>query len=304
MSEGGSQGSSGRRRPGLGRGLSALLDEIGPSHGNDGESTYGAGQASSALGQMVSIGRVKPNAKQPRKRFDDGAQSELIDSVRRQGLLQPILVRPMDGGNFEIVAGERRWRAAQAAQLHEIPVVVRDLSDSEAFEISLVENIQRQDLSPIEEAEGYRRLTEEFSHTQDAVARLVGKSRSHVANLMRLLELPQSVRAMVDEGQIAMGHARALIGTEDPERLAREIIDRGLNARQAEALAKTSGGKPGAASVRKPAERDADLVALEDRIKEATGMVARLSFDGEGGQLTVKYRDLDQLDMLVERLSA
>ncbi|MBV7255778.1 ParB/RepB/Spo0J family partition protein [Pacificimonas sp. WHA3] len=292
----------GRRRPGLGRGLSALLDEVGPGLGEDSNAAVPGG---GFRGQMVPISRIKPNAKQPRKRFDETAQGELIESVRRQGLLQPILVRPLDGGNFEIVAGERRWRAAQAAQLHDVPIVLRDLSDSEAFEISLVENIQRQDLSAIEEAEGYRRLTGEFGHKQEEVARLVGKSRSHIANLMRLLELPAAVQAMVDRGEIAMGHARALIGTDEPERLAKEIVEGGLNVRDAEVLVKGPGGKinsrrSGAAAQ----ERDADLVELEAHIKDATGLLARLKFDGEGGQLTIRYRDLDQLDMLVARLTA
>ncbi len=293
--------NAGRRRPGLGRGLSALLEEINVKTDN-GDSANGLPQ-SGFRGQLIAITRVKPNPDQPRRNFDPDAQAELIDSVQRQGLLQPILVRPLDGGNFEIVAGERRWRAAQAAQLHEVPVVIRDLEDSEAYEIALVENIQRQDLSPIEEARGYRHLMNEYGHTQEAVSALVGKSRSHIANLVRLLDLPETVRAMVDDGRLGMGHARTLIGTSDPEGFARQIVDQGLSARDAERLTKAVGGKPVTAKARKSAERDADLIALETRIRDATGLAARLTYDGEGGQLVVRYSDLDQLDMLVERLA-
>ncbi|MGB3722793.1 MAG: ParB/RepB/Spo0J family partition protein [Pacificimonas sp.] len=292
----------GRRRPGLGRGLSALLEEINASEGS-GERENSAPASGGFRGQLVAISRIKPNPDQPRKIFDPEAQAELIDSVKRQGLLQPILVRPRDGGSFEIVAGERRWRAAQAAQLHEVPVVIRDLQDSEAYEIAIVENIQRQDLSPIEEARGYRHLMGEYGHTQNDVASLVGKSRSHIANLVRLLDLPQSVRAMVDDGRLAMGQARTLIGTIDPGALAQQIVEGGLSTRDAERLSKATGGKAASPKARKRAERDADLLALETRIREATGLPARLTFDGEGGQLVLRYGDLDQLDRLVERLA-
>ena len=305
--------SEGRRRPGLGRGLSALLEEIDTSRDQSGEGSGGGGDANAVggrgfRGQTVSLARIRPNPDQPRKRFGTEAQAELIDSVRRNGLLQPILVRPRDGGAFEIVAGERRWRAAQAAQLHEVPVVIRDLEDSEAYEIAIVENIQRQDLSPIEEARGYRHLIDEFGHTQEAVAELVGKSRSHIANMMRLLGLPSAVSAMVDEGTISMGHARALLTADDPEARAREVIEGELSVRQTEALVggrktppgKTRNGSGGGS----PGERDADIVALETRVRDATGLAVRLSFDGAGGQMVLRYSDLDELDRLVDRLTA
>lgn len=296
--------TSARRTTGLGRGLSALLDEI------NADAPEAAGEAAAAPSlptQTVATARIRPNPRQPRIRFDEAAQVELIDSVRRRGVLQPILVRPDGEGGFEIVAGERRWRAAQAAQLHEVPAVVRDFSDQEAFEVALVENIQREDLSPIEEARGYQRLASDFNHTQADIADMVGKSRSHVANLMRLLDLPDAVQDMVAEGTIAMGHARALIGTSDPERLAREIAERGLSARQAEDLSNRDRGRDSGRKKRRSksaaADRDTDLVALEQRIVEATGLAVRLSFDGKGGSMTIRYNDLDQLDELVARLT-
>ncbi|MEO0501394.1 MAG: ParB/RepB/Spo0J family partition protein [Pseudomonadota bacterium] len=287
------------KRPGLGRGLSALLQDIGPALDE------GEGVPISRPGfrsQAVAIDRLQPNAAQPRKRFDEAAQAELIDSVRRQGLLQPILVRPRDGGRFEIVAGERRWRAAKAAQLTDVPVVIRDLDDGEAYEIALIENIQRQDLSPIEEARGYRHLIGTFGHTQEVVANLVGKSRSHITNLLRLLDLPAPVMAMVDEGRLGMGHARTLVGREDAETLAQRIVEDGLSVRDAEAVARTTGDA--AKRPRRRRNRDGDLDALERRIMDATGMTARLNHDDPGGQLVVRYRDLEELDALVGRLTA
>lgn len=290
-----------RRRPGLGRGLSALLEDINsPVPDADTSDT-----PASFRGQMMSLARVLPNPQQPRRRFDPATQAELVDSVRQKGLLQPVLVRPLDGGKFEIVAGERRWRAAQAAQLHDIPVVIRDLSDSEAYELAIIENVQRQDLSPIEEARGYRHLTEAFDHTQASIAEMVGKSRSHVANLMRLLELPELVMDLVDQGRLGMGHARALLGASDPEGLAQRIVEEGLTARDAERLGQEQANRRTAkAAAATPRERDPDIAALERRIGDSTGLSTSLKHSqGKGGQLVLRYTSLAQLDEVIERLT-
>ncbi|BBE33145.1 ParB/RepB/Spo0J family partition protein [Sphingosinicella microcystinivorans] len=297
-----------KRPTGLGRGLSALLEEMGsaalpPRTDTAAAPAVPAGDAGSSMGaQMLPMAMISPNPKQPRRRFDETAQAELIASVKRQGLLQPILVRPVDGGRFEIVAGERRWRAAQAAQLHDVPVLVRRLTDEEAFEVALVENIQRQDLNAIEEAEGYKRLIEDYGHTQEDIARIVGKSRSHIANLVRLLELPDDVRELLIDGRLTMGHARALLTAPDPSALARDVVQMGLSVREVEARAK----KPRAARSKvapRAAARSADLESLEGQLAEQLGLRVRLEFDGEGGKLILFYSDLDQLDMLCQRLS-
>ncbi|WBX85464.1 ParB/RepB/Spo0J family partition protein [Sphingosinicella microcystinivorans] len=296
-----------KRPTGLGRGLSALLEEMGsavaPPRSEPGTApAVPAGDAGSSMGaQMLPMAMISPNPKQPRRRFDETAQAELIASVKRQGLLQPILVRPVDGGRFEIVAGERRWRAAQAAQLHDVPVLVRRLTDEEAFEVALVENVQRQDLNAIEEAEGYKRLIDDYGHTQEDIARIVGKSRSHVANMVRLLDLPDDVRELLIEGRLTMGHARALLTAPDPSALARDVVQMGLSVREVEARAK----KPRAPRKSAPREtaRSADLESLEGQLAEQLGLRVRLEFDGEGGRLTLFYSDLDQLDMLCQRLS-
>jgi len=298
-----------KRPTGLGRGLSALLEEMGsaavPPRSEAGAAAPAApaADAGSSMGaQMLPMAMISPNPKQPRRRFDETAQAELIASVKRQGLLQPILVRPVDGGRFEIVAGERRWRAAQAAQLHDVPVLVRRLTDEEAFEVALVENIQRQDLNAIEEAEGYKRLIEDYGHTQEDIARIVGKSRSHIANLVRLLDLPDDVRDLLIDGRLTMGHARALLTAPDPSALARDVVQMGLSVREVEARAK----KPRAARTKaapRDAARSADLESLEGQLTEQLGLRVRLEFDGEGGKLILFYSDLDQLDMLCQRLS-
>ena len=300
---------SNQKRPtGLGRGLSALLEEMGAGIGSQAPAAAPAATitpdpARQAMGaQMLSMAMISPNPKQPRRHFDPDAQSELIQSVKRQGLLQPILVRPIDGGRFEIVAGERRWRAAQAAQLHDVPVLVRHLSDEEAFEVALVENVQRQDLNPIEEAEGYRRLIDDYGHTQEDISRIVGKSRSHIANLVRLLDLPVDVRALVIEGKLTMGHARALLAVPDPSALARQVVAEGLSVRQVEA-AKGSAKVARTTAARRERIRNADEEALERQLSEQLGLRVKLEFDGEGGRLTLSYSDLDQLDMLCQRLS-
>ncbi|MDB5407601.1 MAG: chromosome partitioning protein ParB [Rhodospirillales bacterium] len=280
------------RKRGLGRGLSALF-------GDESEEKSGFDRQRQTRG--VPIEQLRPGRFQPRRIFDDEALHTLSESIRDKGVLQPLLVRrhPDDANAYEIIAGERRWRAAQMARLHEVPVVVKELDDRSALEIALVENIQRQDLTPLEEADGFRRLMEEFSHTQEALAQAVGKSRSHVANMMRLLSLPEPVKRLVESGELTAGHARALLNAADPTGLAREIVKRGLNVRQAESLAK-SGKAP-----RKPATapaKDADTAALERDLTEQLGLKVDVSFGGRGGSLTIHYRTLDQLDDVLRRL--
>lgn len=295
-----------RRPSGLGRGLSALLEEMGsgiPARAEAPAAIAPDSAAHSMGAQMLSMAMITPNPRQPRRHFDTVAQGELIDSIRRQGLLQPILVRPMEGGRFEIVAGERRWRAAQAAQLHDVPVLVRRLTDEEAFEVALVENVQRQDLNAIEEAEGYRRLIDEYGHTQEDISRIVGKSRSHVANMVRLLDLPAAVRTLVVEGKLTMGHARALLSADDASALAEQVVREGLSVRQVEMLAK-GGQKPESPrTAARTRERSPDEESLERQLAEKLGLRVRLEFDGAGGRMILHYGDLDQLDMLCQRLS-
>jgi ParB family chromosome partitioning protein len=280
------------RKRGLGRGLSALFGE---------ESEEQAGFDRQRQARGVPIEQLRPGRFQPRRVFDDEALRTLADSIREKGVLQPLLVRrhPDDVNAYEIIAGERRWRAAQMARVHEVPVVVKELDDRSALEIALVENIQRQDLTPLEEADGFCRLMEEFSHTQEALAQAVGKSRSHVANMMRLLSLPDPVKQLVEHGELTAGHARALLNAADPIGLAREIVKRGLNVRQAEALAKS--GKAPRKAAAAPA-KDADTAALERDLTALLGLKVAVNFGGRGGSVTIHYRTLDQLDDVLRRL--
>ncbi len=276
---------SAERRRGLGRGLEALLaDHVGS--GADGA-------------RLVPIEFLTPAAQQPRRRFDDQAMTELVASVRASGVLQPLLVRPLDdfGERYEIVAGERRWRAAQAAGLAEVPVLVRTLTDAEALEAALLENVQRTDLTPLEEADGYRRLIEQFGHTQEALAERVHKSRPHVANLLRLLALPEALKAMLDDGRLSAGHARALLSAKDPVALARLVVERGLNVRQTEALVKAEGR-----TKREAGEPDPDIADLEHRLSNVLGLKVELKTKGTGGRLTIAYSSPEQLDGLLARL--
>lgn len=284
-------------RRGLGRGLSALLGETAR------EEPVGQGAARAAGAQTLPVGAIRADPRQPRQNFDDTALDELAASIRARGLLQPILVRPIDGG-YQIVAGERRWRAAQRAQLHEVPVIVRALDDAATLEIALVENIQRQDLNAIEEAEAYQRLLADFGHTQEALGQLVHKSRSHIANLLRLLDLPGDVRALVADGSLSMGHARALIGAPDVESLAREVLRRGLSVRETEALARAA--KPSARKRTPPIEykaADADVAALERQLSDLLGLKVAIAHGPAGGTVSIGYTTLDQLDMIFQRLS-
>lgn len=296
------------KRRNLGRGLSALLGDSGVAAAAavlDSGNAPPPGAATRGL-RTLATSQLKPGKFQPRRQFDEEAIADLVESVRDKGILQPILVRPIDGG-FEIIAGERRWRAAQRAQLHEVPVIVREFTDKEALEVALVENLQRQDLSPLEEAEGYRRLVDEFSHTQEELAKAVGKSRSHVANMMRLLALPDPIKGMVESKQLSAGHARALLTAADPLSLAREVVDKQLNVRQTEKLAagegkgKSSGGGGGRST--SASHKDADTAALERDLAELLGVKVTLTSHGKGGELTIHYGSLEQLDDILSRLS-
>lgn len=286
-----------RRVSGLGRGLSALLEEAAaPVDAN------APGVARLAIADIVA------NPRQPRRHFVAEAMEELIASVRAHGVVQPILVRPIAAGRFEIVAGERRWRAAQAAGLHEMPAVVRALDDGAAFELALIENIQRSDLNAIEEARGYHRLIADFGHTQQILAGIVGKSRSHIANLLRLLDLPEAVQAMVEDGRLAMGHARALIGAANPEALAQRAVAEGLSVRAVEALAAGGAAPRPRHGLSQPAKAgtsgDANVDALEMQLAESLGMPVALAIanGGPSGSMTIRFASLDQLDWLCARL--
>jgi ParB family chromosome partitioning protein len=278
-------------RRGLGRGLSALLGEDAPPPPAAGVRT-------------VPVEHLHPGRFQPRRRFDEAALDALAQSITAQGVLQPLVVRPHPGrpGEYEILAGERRWRAAQRAKLHEVPVVLRDVADRDALEFALVENVQREDLNALEEADGYQRLVAEFGYTQEALAQRVGKSRSHVANTLRLLGLPDEVKTMVAEGRLTAGHARALLTARDPLALAREAARYGMSVRQVENAARPSEGGGGAAAV---PVRDANVAALEKELQMRLGMKVVIRHPTDltgGGELMIRYRTLDQLQDLVERL--
>ena len=286
-------------RRGLGRGLSALMGDVETAP----TAQPNAPRKAEAL---IDIALIKANPDQPRRTFTEEALKELTDSVREKGIIQPLILRqnPRDADGYEIVAGERRWRAAQRAQLHQVPAIVRELDDTEVLEIAIIENIQRADLNAVEEAAGYKQLMERFGHTQEKLSEALGKSRSHIANLMRLLNLPEPVLEMVRVGDLSAGHARALITANDPIGLAREVIKQGLSVRQTEKLAKT-GTKKAPSNNNATPSKDADTRALENDLAAALGM--RLSIDHtsgkESGVLTVKYKTLEELDELCRRLS-
>ena len=279
----------------LGRGLSALL--------GDDDEDFGSVERLAA-GNTLPVEYLEPGRFQPRRNFDADEMESLVNSIREKGVLQPILVRAHSDkpGRFEIVAGERRWRAAQQAQLHEVPVVTKELSDRDTLEIALIENLQRENLTPLEEADAYQRLMDEFSHTQEALAQVIGKSRSHVANMLRLLTLPERVKEMVDSGILTAGHARTLVNAENPEVLAQQIAARGLNVRQAERLAQQAKGTPPKASGRRD-DKDADTLALERDLSGLLGLKVNIRFFGKDGSLTINYKTLEQLDDVLHRLS-
>ncbi len=291
------------KRKNLGRGLSALFGEQEPDAPvavAPAVPVVAAAVAGSPITRLA-LDLLMPSALQPRRHFDETALEELSASIAEKGVLQPLLVRPDPNapGRYEIIAGERRWRASQRANVHEVPVHVTNLSDAEVLEVALIENLQRQDLTPVEEARGYKRLVEDFGHTQERVAEVVAKSRAHVANSMRLLTLPVAVLNLIDSGQMSMGQARPLIGLSDSEKLAKLIVKRGLSARQAERLAKGFGRKRRLTLVAK----DTDTAALEQSLEKATGYKVNIAFDGKAGSVTVSYTNLEQLDDIVRRLS-
>ena len=278
----------------MGRGLASLIGEPTPGQPvlpPEGEQ------------RLVSTADLKPGRLNPRKDFRDDELTELADSIRNKGLVQPIIVRPVAGG-YEIVAGERRWRAAQKAGLHTVPVIARDLEDKEVLELAIIENVQRADLNSIEEASGYRELVERFDYSQEQLSEIIGKSRSHVANTLRLLKLPESVQAMLRNSELTAGHARALIGRDDAEDLAHHIIEHDLNVRQVEAL--TQGGDEvghGGGSTRSVREKDADTRAFENELSAALGLKVEVKRgSGESGNLIIKYGNFDQLDYIRMRL--
>ena len=284
-----------RRVSGLGRGLSSLLGEVAQ------EAPVSGGARSGV--QMLPVGSIEPHPHQPRRHFNEDALDELAASISARGLIQPIVVRP-NGHRFQIVAGERRWRAAQRAQLHEVPVVVREFDDIETLEVAIVENIQRQDLNAIEEAEAYKRLIEEFGHTQEALGKLVHKSRSHIANLLRLLDLPAGVRDLLASGELSMGHARALISADDPQALAEDVVKRGISVRDTERLVRSEkpAARPGGTG-RGAATANADIEALERQLGDMLGLNVKIAHRTNGGMVALNYSSLDQLDMICQRLS-
>jgi ParB family chromosome partitioning protein len=286
-----------RKRPsGLGRGLSSLLGEVAQEAPVSGEVPARGGI------QLMPVASLEPHSAQPRRHFDEAALDELAESIRERGLIQPIVVRP-HGHRYQIVAGERRWRAAQRARLHEVPVIVRDFSDGETLEVALIENIQRQDLNAIEEAEGYRRLVAEYGHSQEVLGKLVHKSRSHVANLLRLLDLPASVRERVATGELSMGHARALASATDPEAAATEVVKRGLSVRDTEKLVRAQKGGRTRQGKLEYKGAHADIEALERQLGDLLGLKVTIRHRPDGGTVGLNYSTLDQLDMICQRLS-
>ncbi len=286
--------SEGSRRKGLGRGLAALIEDVRPER-----------QAQAEPDSHAPIERLHPNPDQPRKQFDPAEMESLAASIREKGVIQPLIVRadPARPGEWQIVAGERRWRAAQMAQAHTVPIVIRALDDAEVLEIGILENVQRADLNPIEEAAGYAQLIERFGHTQEKLATAMGKSRSYIANALRLLTLPQPVQAMTRDGRLSAGHARALITAPNAEQLARTVVDRGLSVRDTERLAKSRDPETSLAPRRHSPGKDPDTRALEADLSAALGLSVTISPRGQGGDLRIAYATLDQLDGLCQLLN-
>lgn len=284
----------------LGRGLAALIGDVGEE----------IGAIERARGQRkVPVEFLRPNARNPRKVFDDAELEDLAASVRERGILQPIIVRSIPGmiDAYEIIAGERRWRAAQRAELHDVPVILVEANDREALEIAIVENVQRADLNPMEEAAGYERLIAEFDYTQNDLAKVIGKSRSHVANTLRLSKLPEPVKRMVGDGSVSAGHARALLAVSDPEQVAKRIVEQGLTVRDVERLGQDearSENKPVRAAAPK-ADKDPDTRAVEKALEEALGLGVSIQHRANGGgEMRISYKTLEQLDALCRRLKA
>lgn len=286
-----------KKTRGLGRGLSALMSDVAQDDA--------PAQAAHRADLMVPVEQVQPNPDQPRRTFDQAALDELAASIAEKGIIQPLIVRKIDADIFEIVAGERRWRAAQMAKLHEVPVVVRDYNDTEVLEIAIIENIQRSDLNPVDEAAGYRQLMDRFGHTQEQLATALGKSRSHIANLMRLLLLPDEVRNYLISGALTIGHARALIGHDQAVPLAREIIQRKLSVRETEKLVKQGPAIKKRSVSGAPVPKDADTVQIENELSASLGMKVTIDHKAgdDGGKLSIGYKSLDQLDDLLRALA-
>jgi ParB family chromosome partitioning protein len=301
----------------LGRGLSALLGEarreeplIAPVLGETGASDGAAARLARAGDGLasVAVAAIEPHPDQPRRRFDEQALEDLAASIAERGVIQPVIVRPLAGGRYQLVAGERRWRAAQKAQLHEIPALIRELEEPEVAALALIENIQREDLNPVEEARAYRRLAKLEDLPHQEIGRLVGKSRSHVANFIRLLSLPAAVIAHLETGRLEMGHARALIGRDDAEHLAERAVNENLSVREVEKLARRALNAPaGGRAARAPRDRaqDADIVAVQNQLEEVLGLPVRIAADTDprSGAVTIRYRTLDQLDLICQRLT-
>ena len=306
------------KKRGLGRGLSALIGDVdiglsadskAPTKEKSKKTSTPSSEESSSQGlRNLGVEKLVPGKFQPRREFDKGALMELANSIREKGILQPILARPNpDGGAkspYEIVAGERRWRAAQIAQLHDVPVIVRDMTDNEALQIGIIENVQRSDLNPIEEAEGFQRLIDEFSYTQEVLAKTLGKSRSHIANTLRLVGATNKVREYLVAGQLSAGHARALLGHPNADRLASDIVKQGLSVRDVEKLVADKKPSKGGSKSKKPAEKDTDTRALEKSIADNLGLSVAIQHEKDGGHVRVSYKTLEQLDEVVRRLMA
>ena len=285
-----------RDKRGLGRGLSALMADIEPT------ATAEADAPRSRADRLVPVENIRPNPDQPRRTFSENALEELSKSIREKGIIQPLIVRPDPDaeGDYQIVAGERRWRAAQRAQLHEVPVLIRDFDDTEVLEVAIIENIQRSDLNAIEEAAGYRQLMDRFGHTQDKLGQALSKSRSHIANMLRLLNLPEDVQELVRDGKLSAGHARSLITSENASELAQQIVAGGLSVREAEKLTSS----PKTSKPKTAPTKDADTAELEANLAATLKMGVSIDHDGEsgGGRVTIRYKDLEQFDDLIQKL--
>ncbi|MEN9754501.1 MAG: hypothetical protein RLZ07_883 [Pseudomonadota bacterium] len=286
-----------QNRSRLGRGLAALIGEV-----NETPASSAPDRARGARKIPTEFLRASP--RNPRRHFSDEELEDLANSIREKGIIQPILVRPIQGvdGVYEIIAGERRWRAAQRASLHEVPIVIIEAADREAFEIALIENVQRADLNPLEEALGYEKLAADYGYSQNDLARVIGKSRSHIANTMRLAKLPESVRDLLASGALSAGHARALLAVKEPENVARRIIEQGLTVRDVERIAQDDTGGTKTTSPTKKTEKDPDTRALEKALEDVLGLGVSIMHGARGGELRIKYRTLEQLDNICLRL--
>lgn len=289
------------KRRGLGRGLSALMSDVVLSEQS------GAPNQASAADHFIPVENIQPNPNQPRRSFTPDQLEDLTNSIREKGIIQPLILRKNkeEPGTYQIVAGERRWRAAQAAQLHQVPALVRDYDDTEVLEVAIIENIQRADLNPIEEAAGYRQLMDRFGHTQERLGEALGKSRSHIANLLRLLTLPDDVQRMLSDGKLSAGHARALVTMPNAAWLARQVVSKGLSVRETENLVKNASVPPRPRTGKAPRTKDADTRALEQDLSAALGMTTGIEHksDGQSGQISIQYSSLDELDELCRILS-